>query len=65
MGKDLDQKAKSKDTEFNKDACKEWQRRENIGETSVIKKMQQLGTLKIDDSFIGTRIEYLSEFDLD
>ena len=26
--------------------------------------MQQLGKLKIDDSFIGTRIEYLSKFDL-
>ena len=26
--------------------------------------MQQLGKQKIDDSFIGTRIEYLSEFDL-
>ena len=26
--------------------------------------MQQLGKLKIDDSFIGNRIEYLSKFDL-
>ena len=26
--------------------------------------MQQMGKRKIDDSFIGTRIEYLSEFDL-
>ena len=30
----------------------------------VLEKMQQLGKLNIDDSFIGTRIEYLSEFDL-
>ena len=28
------------------------------------RKMQQLGNLKIDDSFIGTKIGYLSEFDL-
>ena len=28
------------------------------------REMQQLGKLNIDDSFIGTRIEYLSEFDL-
>ena len=41
-----------------------WRRREEIGETSVLEKMQQLGKRKIDDSFIGTRIEYLSEFDL-
>ena len=26
--------------------------------------MQQVGKQKIDDSFIGTRIEYLSEFDM-
>ena len=26
--------------------------------------MQQQGNLKIDDSFIGTKIYYLSEFDL-
>ena len=26
--------------------------------------MQQPGKLNIDDSFIGTRIEYLSEFDM-
>ena len=62
--KDLDQKAKAKDTEFNKNAQKECQRREEIGDTSVIEKMQQLGKLKIDDSFIVTRIEYLSEFDM-
>ena len=31
---------------------------------SVLEKMQQMGKRKIDDSFIGTRIEYLSEFDL-
>ena len=43
---------------------KEWQRREGIVETSVLEKMQQMGKRKIDDSFIGTRKEYLSEFDL-
>ena len=41
--KDLDRKAKSKETDFNKDARKYWQRREDIGETSVLEKMQQLG----------------------
>ena len=61
---DLDQKAKSKEIEFNKDARKYWQHREDIGETSVIEKLQQLGELNIDYSFIGTQMEYLSEFDL-
>ena len=41
-----------------------WQWREEIVETSVLEKMQQLGKRNIDDSFIGTRIEYLYEFDL-
>ena len=39
---DLDRKAKDKETEFNKDAQKEWQQREDIGETSIPEKMQQL-----------------------
>ena len=41
---------------------KEWQRREEIVDTGFLEKMQQLGKRKINDSFIGTRIEYLSEF---
>ena len=41
-----------------------WQRREDIGETSVLDKMQQLRKRKIDDSFICIRIEYLSRFDI-
>ena len=34
--KDLDRKARSKETEFNKYVRKEWQRREDIGDTSVL-----------------------------
>ena len=62
--KDLDRKGKAKDPYFNKYAQKEWQWREQFGETSVLEKMQQLRKKKIDDSFIGTRIQYLSELDL-
>ena len=43
---------------------KKWQRREEIGDTSVLDKTQQLSKQNIDDSFIGTRIYYLSEFDM-
>ena len=60
----LDGKANTKMTEFNKDTLKECQWREWIGYTSVLEKMQQLGKLKIYNSFVGTRIEYLSELDL-
>ena len=62
--KDSDRKAKSKEIDFNKDEQKEWQQREKIGETSILEKTQQMGKQRFDDSFIGTRIEYLYEFDL-
>ena len=62
--KDLDLKSESKEKEFNKDARKEWQRIKEIWDTRVLEKMQQLGKRNIDYSFIGTMIEYLSEFDL-
>ena len=44
------------------DVRKKWQHREDIGETSVLEKMQQLGERMIDYSFISTRIKYLSEY---
>ena len=62
--KDLDRNSKAKEIDFRNDARKEWQRREEIGETIVLEKMQQLGKRNTDNSFIGTMIEYLSEFDL-
>ena len=40
--KDLDRKSKAKETEFNKDTRKEWQRREYIEETSVIDQIKKL-----------------------
>ena len=61
---DLYWRLKAKETDFNKDKRKEWQRREEIGVPSVLEKMKQLGKQNIDDSFIGTMIEYLSEFDM-
>ena len=60
--KGLDRKSKSKETDFKKNTRTEWQRRDDFVDTSVLEKMKQLGKRKIDDSFIGTRIEYLSEF---
>ena len=55
---DLDWKANDKEKEFNKYARKERKQREDIGETIVLDKMQQMGKRKIDDSFISTRKEY-------
>ena len=46
---DLHRKANSKEIEFNKDERKEWKQREDIGETIVLDKMQQMEKRKIDD----------------
>ena len=46
------------------DCRKEWKHREESGEMSLLENMQHLGKRKIDESFINTRIEYLSEFDI-
>ena len=46
---DLHRKANSKEIEFNKDERKEGKQREDIGETRVPEKMQQLEKRKIDD----------------
>ena len=54
---DLYRQEKAKDKCFNRDSGKEWQQREDIGETRVLEKIQQRGNLNIDDSFISTRIE--------
>ena len=59
---DLYWKEKDKETYFKMDVRKKWQHREDIGETSVLEKMQQLGERMIDYSFISTRIKYLSEY---
>ena len=42
--KDLDRKAKAKETEFKNHARKEWQQREEIGENSVVEKMKKRGS---------------------
>ena len=62
--KELYWKTNSKEKVFKNDAREEWQLWEEIGETTILDKMQQLGKRNIYDSFIGISIEYLSEFDL-
>eukprot|EP00957_Ditylum_brightwellii_P045116 3421123-Ditylum_brightwellii.AAC.1 len=39
------------------------QEAEGIG--SIHESMQQIGALSADESLVGTRIEYLSQFDMD
>ena len=50
---------------FRRNARRTWKKRDEQGIGSVIADMQQAGRVKLDNSFIGVRIEYLSSFDID
>ena len=61
---ELDQLAKDTEEEFDLNARHEWKDREQRGYGSVLEEMLELGNKTIDASFIGKRIEYLAEFDI-
>ena len=62
---DMDKKANENKEGLDKRARAKWQEREKKGETSMHSRMQEKNAPKLDHTFIGRRIEYLSEFDLD
>ena len=49
---------------IDKEAREKWQEREANGIGSVLMDMQHIGDKEMDASFIDTRIEYLSNFDM-
>ena len=59
---ELDRVVKDTEEAFNVNARHEWRYQEQKGFGSVLEEMLELGNKTIDASFIGTRIEYLSEF---
>ena len=61
---EMDKKANENKEGLDKRARAKWQERENKGETSMHSRMQEKNAPKLDHTFIGKRIEYLSEFDL-
>jgi hypothetical protein len=63
--KELDWKAMEESTEFDLNARIVWKKQNQQGIGSINADIQELGRVKLDKSFIGVRIEYLSEFDMD
>ena len=58
----LDEKAASNKEEFDSNARKEWKAGDLEGNTSVYQRLQPKEPLKVDESLIGVRIEYLCSF---
>ena len=61
---EMDKKANENKEELDKRARAKWQERDEQGEMSMHSQMQGKNAPTLDDAFIGTIIEYLSEFDL-
>jgi hypothetical protein len=62
--KDLDSKAMESNYEFDQDARKRWRDMNARGEGDILAEMQTVGKRrKLDDSFIGERIELLSQYE--
>ena len=58
----LDEKAASNKEEFDSNTRKEWKAGDQEGQTSVYQRLQPKEPLKVDESLIGVRIEYLCSF---
>ena len=58
----LDEKAASNKEEFDSNTRKEWKAGDQEGQTSVYQGLQPKEPLKVDESLIGVRIEYLCSF---
>lgn len=62
---DMDKKAEEHVVRIDQMAREKWKVREASGQGSVLMDMQKIGDRPMDESFIGTRIEMLSNFDMD
>ena len=61
----LDTKTMDNEDEFDEKARKNWKERESEGIGSVYSTRQKRDAPTVDETLIGKRIEYLSEFDID
>ena len=61
----LDTKTMDNKDEFDEKARKNWKERESEGIGSVYSTRQKRDAPTVDETLIGKRIEYLSEFDID
>ena len=50
---------------FEIKARNEWKKRTESGEAKTVRNLQRIGTNMLDQSFVGTRVEYLAYYDID
>ena len=63
--KEIDSKLKENTDEFELNCQKVWKQSEESGVGSNHMEMQAIGSCSLDGSFLGTRIDYFAEFDMD
>ena len=61
----LDEKVSSAASDFDKGSREKWKSNEDKGKVSIHQLLQNPDPSKVDESLLGSRIEYLSEFELD
>ena len=61
----LDEKAASTASDFDKGSREKWKSNEEKGKESMHQLLQNTDPPKVDESLLGSRIEYLLEFELD
>ena len=61
----LDEKSACKTSEFDNILRDKWKSNEQKGIGSMHQILRNLDPQEVDESFLGSRIEYLSEFELD
>ena len=57
-------KGEKKTSEFESSCRAKWKDMEDKGKISVHERSQCVGKQRLDESFVGKKIEYLSEFDI-
>ena len=61
----LDEKAASTASDFDKGSREKWKINEEKGKGIMHQLLQNLDPPKVDESLLGNRIEYFSDFELD
>ena len=61
---EMDRQKEEHVDDFDHVAHEKWKKEEESGERSTLKDMQMIGKRKIDDMFVGEKIEYLTEFEI-
>ena len=63
--KQMDVENATKIKDFDISARKEWKNRTESGEAKTVQNLQKIGTNMLDQSWVGTRVEYYAYYDID